>query len=122
MTEPPDAIAFPDGQPYRVGAVRAAYVLIRRSGGAIGGDGWDGIKGLTAARVGTGLRVQVDEFLCFLKHEPAAERYVGGGWPNEVATAFVVTRAPTGLLLEIRDAERVGCWWAGSVQPPPPPP
>lgn len=101
-----ETIVFPDGRPYRVGDVRATHALAKHKGD------WRGPAGMTAVHMpadepGAMFHLKIGMESYYLKHDPERARYICGAWPNEVATAFVISRVPAGLLVEVRDAARV---------------
>lgn len=106
MSEAPDTIIFPDGQRYRVGEVRAAHALVKHKGD------WRGEPGLTAVHIpaaepGSMFHLKIGMQSYYMKHDPAHARYICGAWPEEVATVFVIMRTDDGLLMEVRNAERM---------------
>lgn len=101
-----DTLTFPDGYSYRIGDVRATHALAKR------GIEWRGENGIVANFWSAGTRPEmfsiiIDETLYFLKHYPDLHHYAVGGWPNTVATAFILRKTDAGLVLELRDAMEI---------------
>ena len=99
-------ITFPDGAAHAVSSVRATH-LLTKSGGA-----WTA-PGISADYDGQQWRVDTEGVPHYLRYDQPNGRYVGGGWPNAIPTAFILRRSAAGatiggVILEIWDVAYQG--------------
>jgi len=99
-------IKFPDGAAHAPTTKRAQHTLAKN--GAV----WSAAAVLADYTNGE-WRVQIDGVPYFLRHDPADARYIGGGWPNAIPTAFILRKSASGatiggLILEIWDVNYQG--------------
>lgn len=89
-----DTILTPDGGRWTMIEPLATHRMT-------GGPSFWTAPGIEAKWTLPDFRINMAGSVCFLRHNPEARRYEGGGWPHAAPTGFTMTPADKDLVLTV---------------------